>query len=149
LKISNPEVDLTTRSSTGSLSGKVGKAVLRLLGAAVMILVLTGSLCIIPEKYSPSMSDIIGPSTGVVGQTLRYSVFASGPREEDVAVLFDWDDGTPLIWQPFNPSGTEVVVYHTFAHEGLYTVQVKAGSRDGDKSDWFCTLDVDIQAARK
>jgi Ca2+-binding RTX toxin-like protein len=82
----------------------------------------------------PPTAGVTGPSVGVRGQTLTYTLTATDPSPVDQSAGFtfriDWDgNGTPD-QTVTGPSGTAVP--HTYTDVGTYTVRVTAADKDGD-----------------
>ena len=86
-----------------------------------------------------------GPTSGNVGESLRYESYFSDPDGDSMDVLFDWGDGTDTGWIGVVASGTTVGNYHSWSSPGAYQVRTKA--RDipyHAESDWSPSLTVTI-----
>ena len=55
----------------------------------------------------------------------EYTFNATDPDGDDVRYFIDWGDNNSE-WTGFNPSGTDVIVKHTWSVDGTYNITVKA-----------------------
>ena len=73
---------------------------------------------------------INGPKSGNPFHNYSYIFVAEDPNNNDVSYHIDWDDGHSEI-TGFSPSGTEVIVRHTWRNAGTYTIRAKAEDTHG------------------
>ena len=98
-----------------------------------------------PNK--PSRPD--GPIQGDAGESYTYSTSTTDPEGDQVAYLFDWDDGTYSEWTDYKSSGTQVSVSHTYSSSGDYGIKVKAKDSHGVFSEWSDPLSVSMPRIRE
>lgn len=77
-------------------------------------------------NYQPQVSQLQGPSQGLVGDTLFFSVSVSDIDNDSVSVRFSWSDGDTTNWSAYQPSGAEFVFSHVFSDSGEYLIQAQA-----------------------
>ncbi len=78
----------------------------------------------------------------------KYSSYSTDPDEDQLYILFDWDDGTSSGWLgPFN-SGENVNTIHKWTKKGIFEVRVKAKDINGTQSEWSDTITVVIPIKR-
>ena len=105
----------------------------------------TGSF-VVTAINAPPVASVSGPSIGVRGQPLPYTLSATDSQADmDAGFTFDvdWGDGS-AVEQIVGESGT--VVNHVFAEEGSYTITVTATDQDGASSEPV-SLTVEIEVA--
>jgi parallel beta-helix repeat protein len=96
----------------------------------------------------PEKPIITGPAKGVPETEYTYCISeVIDPEGDDIYVLWDWNDGTPVDWAGPYPSGTEICEKHTWAETGTYIVKAKLKDESGTESDWG-TLEVTIPRSR-
>lgn len=97
------------------------------------------------EGETAMLQVIDGPTAGVRGQPLTFTLSASDPTTADATVSFhiDWGDGTSEELLIDAPAKTNVE--HVYVASGDYTIQVTVLDADGVQSD--TTHDVTITAA--
>ena len=115
------------------------------------------SWCEIYEwNYQPTVSqpqNLNGLNEATIGETLSFSVIASDPDDDSVAVRIDWDDGEISEWTGLQPSGSTFELSHSWDNRGT-TYKVRAQSADqwyflnelchNSLSEWGDTLLVTI-----
>jgi len=101
------------------------------------------SCIILPEIQQPTPSN--PPSKPnkpsgikwILKDTLyKYSSSANDPENDDIYILFDWDDGKSSGWLGPYKSGEKVDAYHKWAEKGTYEIRVKAKDITGAQSEW-------------
>lgn len=98
----------------------------------------------------PPTATLTGPSAGVRGQSLQFTLSAADPSTVDQAKGFtyniDWD-GNGSVDQTIQPTAgnSSVTVNHVFADSGTFNVTVTAVDKDGGVST-AATLKVTISA---
>ena len=77
-----------------------------------------------------------GPDRGGLASSHSFSASSTDLDGDQVALKFDWGDGTGSGWTPFVDSASSVNMSHSWSSEG--TFQVKAQSKDsyGAESGW-------------
>jgi hypothetical protein len=84
----------------------------------------------------PFEPTIDGPTRGVAGIELNYTINAEDPDGNDVYYFIDWDDGNAEEWIGPYSSGADVSISHTWEDKGNYEIKVKAKDTYDDESDW-------------
>jgi len=91
------------------------------------------------QNNQPPAAAILGPPTGVRGQSLNYHVSATDSSPADMAAGFsfriDWGDGSPVQMLAAVAGETRKVVEHAFADTGSYVVHITASDREGAVSE--------------
>jgi WD40 repeat protein len=85
---------------------------------------------ILPENKPPERPAIEGPDTGVPGTEYIYVLNAVDPDNDDIRYHIDWGDDNSEITE-FNPSGTDLIVKHTWTQKGTYIISVYAEDVNG------------------
>jgi hypothetical protein len=101
---------------------------------------------IVDENQNPHIPTITGPTSGKPGVGYDYIFNAEDPNGDDVKYYIDWGDDNSET-TGFNPSGTNVLVKHTWNEEGTYEIRVKAKDVNGAESNW-ATLQVSMPKNR-
>jgi hypothetical protein len=91
---------------------------------------------IIGNSNPPYAPEIDGEIRGTAGEEYEYTFFTMDPEEENISYYVDWDDGTSNGWTDFVPSGTEIVLAHTWEEQGDYIIKAKAKDIHNSVSDW-------------
>ena len=89
----------------------------------------------------PDIPSIDGPSTGKPGDDYEYTVVTTDTNGDHIYYWIDWGDDSNTGWIGPVESNEEMIVSHSWAEKGDFTIQVKAKDEFGAKSDWG-TLDV-------
>jgi len=77
-----------------------------------------------------------GPNTGNVGSSYQFTFSTTDPDNDNVKYGIDWDDGTPIQWTGFTPSGTPAQRSHIWGSSGTYNIKVKAEDINGAQSSY-------------
>ncbi len=77
-----------------------------------------------------------GTSSGWEGTSYSFSSSAVDPDGDDVAIKFDWGDGSVSDWSAWRSSGGTVSASHTWQTSGVYSVKAQAKDRAGEQSSW-------------
>jgi len=99
-------------------------------------LVSQGNLDVFVAKLSdgsnqpPNAPVINGPTSGNPGTSYTYIFTSIDPDGDDVKYHIVWGDGNSDT-TGFNPSGTDVMVSHTWATKGTYTIKATAEDTNG------------------
>lgn len=93
-----------------------------------------------PEK--PSITGIV---KGVPDMSYNYTFTALEPDGENIKYVIDWDDGNQEE-TAYVSSGESVIVSHTWADKGFYTIKAKAVDIIGKGSEWG-TLNIQMPKA--
>ncbi len=117
-----------------------------IIGAGCGAVLLLGSTCGLFNK-APSVPEISGPSTGVVGVPVEFTATSTDPEEDSVAFQFDWDDGDTSNWTDFVVSGATTAVSHTFTDSTTYSIKAKAKDKSDKESGWSREHATDVLGA--
>jgi len=79
-------------------------------------------------NYTPQVSQPQGANTGIIGEILTFSVTATDPDNDSIAVRIDWGDDEISNWTELEPSGTEFEFCYAWTEPGIY--QVRAQTAD-------------------
>lgn len=97
----------------------------------------------ITNNQPPTIPKLDGPDKGSPGVIYSYTVKSTDYDYQDLFYFIDWGDGTNTGWIGPYTQGEEVIVNHTFANKGTYTIKAKAKDVLNAESDW-ATLEVKI-----
>ena len=103
--------------------------------------------CNVVSNNPPSTpSQLSGPSSGNIGETLTYTSSAWDPDGDDIKYGIDFhNDGTVDSWSSdFHPSGVTVTFYLTLNNVGTYHICLKAKDIHGAESGWSTPKTVTI-----
>jgi hypothetical protein len=95
------------------------------------------------ENQPPNPPTINGPARVKTNVKQDYILNAIDPDGDDVSYFVDWGDGTNSSWTTPSASGVDVIVNHTWAKKGTYTVKAKAKDVNNGESDWT-TLSISV-----
>ena len=90
----------------------------------------------------PTKPIITGPTTGTVGDELKYTFVSTDPDGDDISYCIQWGCTDPEVCLGPYSSGVEQSDSHSYA-EGTYTIKVKARDTNGAESDW-ATLEISV-----
>ena len=93
----------------------------------------------------PGSPEITGPSEGLPGESLVFTVTATDPEGGDVAYKVSWGDTSSIEWTPFYAGGQGVRREHAYADTGTYVIQAMARDMEMQESDWCDGLTVNIR----
>ena len=102
-------------------------------------IVLFGVLVFIgcESNSSPDIPDApTGPSSGLVNDTISFSVHTTDPDDDFIMYQFDWGDGSLSSWSGYVLSGDSLMRSYTYSSNGIYEVRVKAKDVHQAESDW-------------
>jgi len=91
---------------------------------------------IYPGNNPPNAPTITGETNGKAGTEYEYTFISTDPDGDNVSFFVDWGDDTTSGWTEYVPSGTTVILNHTWTEQGTYTVKAKARDEQGAESDW-------------
>jgi len=91
---------------------------------------LSNSIVVTGENNPPLPPDIDGPEKGEPDIEYTYVLNAIDPDDDDVRYIIDWDDGETET-TPYEVSGSDVTVSHTWSEKGSYTITVQAEDTNG------------------
>jgi len=92
------------------------------------VLVMKSCSEIYTWNYTPTVTQPQGIEQAVVGDILTFSVTASDPDNDSIAVRIDWDDNEVSEWTELQPSGTTFELSHSWSEPGQY--QIRAQTAD-------------------
>jgi hypothetical protein len=91
---------------------------------------------VVVHNVAPT-AGLAGPSSGVRGQTLHFTLQAADPSPVDQAAGFTfkvcWGDGTTSTVSGLSGTGID----HVYKHKGDYVIQVTATDKDGGVSAFY------------
>ncbi len=111
------------------------KATLYSNGESVSV-VSPRSFRIIGQNTPPEKPTLVGPTTGKPHTSYEYTIFTSDPDGDPVSYLIDWGDGQTSDWVGPYPSGSPVILNHTWDIAGSYQIRGKAKDTSGVESSW-------------
>ncbi|MDG6229483.1 MAG: hypothetical protein QCH96_05910 [Candidatus Thermoplasmatota archaeon] len=88
------------------------------------------------DNQPPVPPSIQGPSNGKTGTSYSYSFISTDPEGDDISYYIEWGDGQIQDWIGPYPSGTKVIIDHTWSRQGSFTLRAKAKDSNGRVSDW-------------
>ena len=97
----------------------------------------------ITDNQPPTTPKLSGPELGKPQFELNYTVQATDPENQDLFYYIDWGDDTNTDWIGPYSSGEEVLVNHTYAKKGTYTIKAKVKDVINAESNW-ATLQIKI-----
>jgi hypothetical protein len=74
----------------------------------------------------------------------KYSSSTIDPDNDQIYILFDWDDGTSSGWLGPFKSGKKVSSYHKWKEKGSYTIRAKAKDINGTQSEWSEPIEINV-----
>jgi hypothetical protein len=84
----------------------------------------------------PTIPEFNGPTDGMTGISLSFTLNSTDPDGHDIYYLVDWDDGTYCEWIGPYLSGEEVTLDHVWEDPDTYQIMVKAMDSNYLESDW-------------
>ena len=84
----------------------------------------------------PTIPELNGPSNGMPGEVLEFSLNSTDPEGDDIYYFVDWDDDTSGKWIGPYASGEEVNVSHVWENPDTYEIKAKAMDSIYFESDW-------------
>ncbi|KYK22487.1 hypothetical protein AYK24_02105 [Thermoplasmatales archaeon SG8-52-4] len=87
------------------------------------------------ENRPPETPDINGPINGKPKASYNYTFNAADPDGNDIKYNIDWGESY-FDNTSFYPSGSDVIVAHTWEIEGTYLIKAQAEDTNGVKSNW-------------
>ena len=97
------------------------------------------------DNDPPEKPSITGTVKGVPDVSYNYTFTAIEPDGENIKYVIDWDDGNQEE-TAYVSSGESVIVSHTWADRGRYTIKAKAVDIVGKGSEWG-TLNIQMPTA--
>jgi rhodanese-related sulfurtransferase len=84
----------------------------------------------------PENPDISGPSSGLPGEEIEFTIITDDPDYDKVSLMINWSDGTDETFiGPYN-SGEDVKINHTWMENGIYSIKVKSIDPYNEESEW-------------
>ncbi|MCX6842479.1 MAG: PQQ-binding-like beta-propeller repeat protein [candidate division WOR-3 bacterium] len=105
-------------------------------------LVLSAALALVAvsscrKNHAPDVPDVpAGPQLCFKDTTYVFSVIATDPDGDSVAVRFDWGDSTTSDWKGWSPSGDMIALTHAWPDTGTYEVTAQVRDQKFLSSDW-------------
>ena len=85
-----------------------------------------------------------GPTNCYPNRPYTFTVAATDPNGDNVAIRFDWGDSVVSDWTEWEGSGVEVALSHTWADTGTFEVRAKAQDKKLLGSEWSPALPVQV-----
>jgi len=91
------------------------------------------------KNTPPSQPILYGSGSGWPRDSLRFWAVSVDADGDSLSYMFDWADGTGMVWSGWFAAGSECRVVHLFSDTGVYAVTVKAKDRTDEStaSDTF------------
>jgi hypothetical protein len=86
---------------------------------------LSDPLNVIIGNVPPELPIISGPNNGKIGLEYDYTFRAIDVNGNNIRYIINWSDGTSYTTD-FYPSGTDIILSHSWAEEGKYVISAKA-----------------------
>lgn len=100
------------------------------------------------NKLPDTPSVLTGPSGGVIGDTLIFTLTAIDPDNDSIAIRINWDDGNETDWSPFVPSGDSVIMQHSYSSTGSFQIKAQAKDIHNAISNWLVLDTIEIGRIR-
>jgi len=78
----------------------------------------------------------IGPASGGINTTYRFSTVTVDPEGNDISYQFDWGNSDTSVWSSFIPSGDSIVRAKFWVSPGSYSIRARAKDGRGKISNW-------------
>ena len=91
---------------------------------------------IIEDNAPPEAPVMSGPSNGLVGEDITYSITSIDPDSDNLFFYIDWGDNTSGEWIGPISSGAPYNVSHSWDKPGIYAVKAKAKDIHNVESVW-------------
>ena len=89
------------------------------------------------KNHAPDVPDVpAGPQLCFKDTTYVFSVIATDPDGDSVAIRFDWGDSTISDWKGWSPSGDMIALTHAWPDTGTYEVTAQVRDQKLLGSDW-------------
>ena len=75
-------------------------------------------------NYMP-IAQLQGPASGIIGEELTFSITATDPDNDSIAVRIDWGDQILDWWTELQPSGSTFELTHSYSQYGEYEIKVQ------------------------
>jgi hypothetical protein len=98
------------------------------------------------EPDKPDTPD--GPAEVKVNEEATYTTSTTDPQDDDVYYMWDWGDGSELVWDGPYSSGDEVTGSHTWDEKGNYEIRVKAKDTGDHESEWSDKLPIQVPRSK-
>jgi hypothetical protein len=96
---------------------------------------------------APETPTIEGPINGNAETPYNYTFNAVDPDNDNLFYYIVWGDGYVEFWEGPSPSGADFELSHTYANEGIFTIEAKVKDVNGFESGW-ATLNVTMPRVR-
>ncbi len=83
-----------------------------------------------------------------VDKYYKYTSTATDPDNDQIYILFDWDDGTSSGWLGPFESGEKVKAIHKWTENGTYMIRSKAKDINGTNSEWSDPVKINVPRSR-
>lgn len=85
-----------------------------------------------------------GPTIGMANTSYTFSVTASDPDGDSIAIRFDWGNEVISDWSNYVPSGRNVSITYAYQDTGRFLIKAQAKDVNGDTSGWSSPLGITI-----
>lgn len=92
--------------------------------------------------HTPSTPN--GPINGVIDTSYSFTTVTNDTNGDNVAIRFNWGDGTISSWSNFVNSGIPISMNKAFSATGTYYIKAQAKDVWGDTSSWSLPLTITI-----
>jgi hypothetical protein len=98
------------------------------------------------DNLPPSAPTITGPNSGKPNTEYDFYFNATDPDGDPIMYIIEWGDNTTEPTE-YGDSGEEIILKHSWAEEGNYTIRAKTRDINGAESAWE-TLEINIPRNR-
>jgi len=88
-----------------------------------------------------------GPSNGTINTSYNFLSSCTDPDGDNIAIRFDWGDGSASNWSSYVSSGDIVTMSHSYSTAGIYYIKAQAKDEKGLLSDWSSGHEIVISAS--
>ncbi|NQU86307.1 MAG: T9SS type A sorting domain-containing protein, partial [Mariniphaga sp.] len=75
-------------------------------------------------NYMP-IAQLQGPTSGIIGEELTFSITATDPDNDSISIRIDWGDNEFTEWTELQPSGSTFEASHSYSQYGEYAIKVQ------------------------
>jgi len=113
--------------------------------ANIVAIVVFSQTAVAEPNLPPEVSQLQGPSQGLISEELTFSAIAVDPENDPVCVIFDWGEGQVSGWSKYQPSGSVFEAsYAWFSGPGTYHIMALAKDSFGNVGIWSDSIMVVI-----
>ncbi len=97
------------------------------------------------QHDAPTAPTVSGPESGQPGDTLVFAAVVSDRGREEVSYMFDWGDGSLMMWGPVLAAKDTMRQQHVYSDTGRFEVRVRARNLEHQESGWSDGVVVEIR----